>query len=97
MAKSRRPRGIPETGHTQPLQGGPARSVARETFFAEVVAGALAKRGFTPVLCTRTAEGVSEGDYVDILLDQDDSGVIHRLSFVVVCLHSRRLLWLTHR
>src|SRR5262249_40875763 len=36
--------------------------------FAEVVAGALAKRGFTPVLCTRTEEGVSEGDYVDILL-----------------------------
>jgi len=44
--------------------------------FAEVVAGALAKRGFTPVLCTRTAEGVSEGDYVDILLDQHVSGVI---------------------
>ena len=44
--------------------------------FAEVVAGALAKRGFTPVLCTRTAEGVSEADYVDILLDQHVSGVI---------------------
>jgi DNA-binding LacI/PurR family transcriptional regulator len=44
--------------------------------FAEVVAGALAKRGLTPVLCTRTAEGVSEADYVDILLDQHVSGVI---------------------
>jgi DNA-binding LacI/PurR family transcriptional regulator len=44
--------------------------------FAEVVAGALAKRGFTPVLCTRTEEGVSEADYVDILLDQHVSGVI---------------------
>ncbi|MEN3309004.1 MAG: hypothetical protein V7603_5206 [Micromonosporaceae bacterium] len=44
--------------------------------FAEVVAGALAKRGFTPVLCTRTAEGVSEQDYVDMLLDQHVSGVI---------------------
>src|SRR5215207_5426487 len=44
--------------------------------FAEVVAGALAKRGFTPVLCTRTAEGVSESDYVDMLLDQHVSGVI---------------------
>jgi DNA-binding LacI/PurR family transcriptional regulator len=43
--------------------------------FAEVVAGALAKRGFTPVLCTRTA-GVSEADYVDMLLDQQVSGVI---------------------
>src|SRR6188508_782708 len=44
--------------------------------FAEVVAGALAKRGFTPVLCTRTADGVSESDYVDMLLDQHVSGVI---------------------
>ena len=46
------------------------------TAFAEVVAGALAKRGFTPVLCTRTEEGVSEADYVDMLLDQHVSGVI---------------------
>ena len=44
--------------------------------FAEVVAGALAKRGFTPVLCTRTADGVSEADYVDMLLEQQVSGVI---------------------
>jgi LacI family transcriptional regulator, repressor for deo operon, udp, cdd, tsx, nupC, and nupG len=44
--------------------------------FAEVVAGALAQRGFTPVLCTRTAEGVSEADYVELLLDQHVSGVI---------------------
>jgi DNA-binding LacI/PurR family transcriptional regulator len=44
--------------------------------FAEVVAGALAKRGFTPVLCTRTADGVSESDYIDMLLDQHVSGVI---------------------
>jgi len=44
--------------------------------FAEVVAGSLAKRGFTPVLCTRTSEGVSEGDYVDMLLEQHVSGVI---------------------
>src|SRR5687768_14972063 len=44
--------------------------------FAEVVAGALAKRGFTPVLCTRTADGVSEADYVEMLLDQQVSGII---------------------
>jgi LacI family repressor for deo operon, udp, cdd, tsx, nupC, and nupG len=44
--------------------------------FAEVVAGALARRGLTPVLCTRTADGVSEADYVDMLLDQHVSGVI---------------------
>jgi DNA-binding LacI/PurR family transcriptional regulator len=44
--------------------------------FAEVAAGDLAKRGFTPVLCTRTANGVSESDYVDMLLDQHVSGVL---------------------
>lgn len=45
--------------------------------FAEVVAGALARRGFTPVLCTRTESGgVSEADYVEMLLDQHVSGVI---------------------
>ena len=44
--------------------------------FAEVAAGDLAKRGFTPVLCTRTANGVGEGDYVDMLLDQHVSGVL---------------------
>src|SRR5215475_5808296 len=44
--------------------------------FAEVAAGDLAKRGFTPVLCTRTVNGVSEADYVDMLLDQHVSGVL---------------------
>ena len=44
--------------------------------FAEVAAGDLAKRGFTPVLCTRTTDGVGEADYVDMLLDQHVSGVL---------------------
>jgi LacI family transcriptional regulator, repressor for deo operon, udp, cdd, tsx, nupC, and nupG len=44
--------------------------------FAEVVADALAKKGFTPVLCTRTSAGISEADYVDMLLDHQVSGVI---------------------
>jgi LacI family transcriptional regulator, repressor for deo operon, udp, cdd, tsx, nupC, and nupG len=44
--------------------------------FADVVAGALAARGFTPVLCTRTQDGASEADYVEMLLDQQVSGVI---------------------
>ncbi len=44
--------------------------------FAEVVAGALAQRGFTPVLCTRTEDGVSEASYVDILLEQQVSGIV---------------------
>src|ERR1700747_384914 len=43
---------------------------------AEVVGGALAQRGFTPVLCTRTAGGLSEADYVTMLLDQQVSGVV---------------------
>jgi hypothetical protein len=34
------------------------------------------KRGFTPVLCTRTEGGLSEADYVDMLLDQYASGVV---------------------
>jgi LacI family repressor for deo operon, udp, cdd, tsx, nupC, and nupG len=44
--------------------------------FAEVVAGDLAKRGFTPVLCTRTANGVGEAEFVEMLLDQHVSGVL---------------------
>ena len=44
--------------------------------FAEVVSGALAQQGYTPVLCTQTVGGVSEEDYVDLLLQQQVSGVI---------------------
>src|SRR5438270_10531599 len=44
--------------------------------FAEVVADALAKRGFTPVLCTRTSAGISEAAYVEMLLEHQVSGVI---------------------
>ncbi len=44
--------------------------------FAEVMGAALAQRGFTPVLCTQTAGGVSEADYVDLLLQQHVSGIV---------------------
>ncbi|NUT36992.1 MAG: LacI family DNA-binding transcriptional regulator [Hamadaea sp.] len=44
--------------------------------FAEEIAGALAKRGFSPVLCPRTADAVSEADYLALLLDQEVSGII---------------------
>jgi DNA-binding LacI/PurR family transcriptional regulator len=44
--------------------------------FAEVVGSALAQQGFTPVLCTQTAGGVTEADYVDLLLQQQVSGVV---------------------
>ena len=44
--------------------------------FAEAVGAALAQRGFTPVLCTQTKGGVTEADYVDLLLQQQVSGVV---------------------
>src|SRR6201996_6674625 len=43
---------------------------------AEAIGGALVQRGFTPVLCTRSAGGLSEADYVDMLLEQHASGVV---------------------
>jgi len=44
--------------------------------FAEIVADALSRRGVTPVLCTRTAAGVTESAYVEMLIEQHVSGVI---------------------
>ncbi|MFC1406472.1 LacI family DNA-binding transcriptional regulator [Streptacidiphilus sp. N1-10] len=43
---------------------------------AEVVGGALVQLGFTPVLCTRSAGGLTEAEYVTMLLDQQVSGVV---------------------
>lgn len=44
--------------------------------FGEVLAAALAQNGYTPVLCTQTAGGISEADYVELLLQQQVSGVV---------------------
>jgi DNA-binding LacI/PurR family transcriptional regulator len=44
--------------------------------FGEIIGNGLAQQGFTPVLCTRTAGGVSEADYVELLLQQHVSGVV---------------------
>jgi LacI family repressor for deo operon, udp, cdd, tsx, nupC, and nupG len=44
--------------------------------FAEAVTGALVQRGFSPVLCARTMGGVSEVDFVEMLLEQQVSGII---------------------
>ncbi|GAA1667346.1 LacI family DNA-binding transcriptional regulator [Fodinicola feengrottensis] len=44
--------------------------------FAEAVAGALAKRGITAVLCPRTVDGVNEADFVELLIEQQVSGVL---------------------
>lgn len=42
---------------------------------AEVVAGALAQRGFNAVLCTRTGN-TSEAEYVEMLLERQVSGIV---------------------
>lgn len=44
--------------------------------FAEAVGGALAQSGYTPVLCTHTAAGITEADYVELLLGQRVSGMV---------------------
>ncbi len=43
---------------------------------ADVVGGALVQRGYTPVLYTLNASGVSESDCIDLMLEQHVSGVI---------------------
>ncbi|MGW0719239.1 LacI family DNA-binding transcriptional regulator [Streptomyces sp. NPDC002778] len=44
--------------------------------FAEAITGRLNKRGLVPVLCTRTSDGVSEANYIDMLLAQNIGGII---------------------
>ena len=43
---------------------------------ADVMGGALVQRGFIPLLCTQTAGGISEADYVELLLAHRVSGVV---------------------
>jgi alanine racemase len=44
--------------------------------FAQTIESALAHRGYTPVLCTQTPGGVTEDEYVEMLLDRQVSGII---------------------
>ncbi|MEZ5096885.1 MAG: LacI family DNA-binding transcriptional regulator [Nocardioides sp.] len=44
--------------------------------FAQVIEDALARRRFTPVLCTQAPGGISEDEYVESLLDHGVSGII---------------------
>lgn len=44
--------------------------------FGEVVGGALAQNGYTPVLCTQSAGSISESEYVELLLQQQVSGMV---------------------
>jgi DNA-binding LacI/PurR family transcriptional regulator len=44
--------------------------------FADVIAVSLVQRGFVPVLCTRTSDGVSEAHYIQMLLANQVGGII---------------------
>ncbi|MFY1634273.1 LacI family DNA-binding transcriptional regulator [Solwaraspora sp. WMMB335] len=44
--------------------------------FAQTIESALAQSGYTPVLCTQTPGGVTEDEYVEMLLDRQVSGVV---------------------
>ncbi|GAA1635911.1 LacI family DNA-binding transcriptional regulator [Microbacterium flavum] len=43
---------------------------------AEIIGGSLMQSGYTPLLCTQNAGGITESDYIDLLLQQQVSGVI---------------------
>jgi alanine racemase len=44
--------------------------------FAQTIESVLAQHGYTPVLCTQTFGGVTEDEYVEMLLDRQVSGVV---------------------
>jgi len=44
--------------------------------FAEIVGASLGRQGFTPLLCTGTAAGATEQEYVDVLLGHQVAGVV---------------------
>ena len=44
--------------------------------FAQVIESTLAQSGYTPVLCTQTPGGVTEDEYVEMLLDRQVAGIV---------------------
>ena len=44
--------------------------------FAQVIESALARQGYTPVLCTQTPGGVHEDEYTRMLLERGVSGIV---------------------
>lgn len=44
--------------------------------FVEVLTSGLARRGLSAMLCTRTADGVSEANYIEMLLAQNVAGIV---------------------
>lgn len=72
------PRPAASRGERAPLVGLVVPDLRNPVFpaFAEVVAGRLNKAGLVPVLCTRTADGVSEANYISMLLAQNIGGIV---------------------
>src|SRR3982750_760359 len=44
--------------------------------FAQAIESTLAQQGYTPVLCTQSPGGVTEDEYVEMLLDRQVSGIV---------------------
>ncbi len=44
--------------------------------FAQVIESALARQGYTPVLCTQTPGGVHEDEYTKMLLERGVAGIV---------------------
>lgn len=44
--------------------------------FAQVIENGLAQHGYTPVLCTQTPGGITEDDYVELLIERGVSGIV---------------------
>jgi LacI family transcriptional regulator, repressor for deo operon, udp, cdd, tsx, nupC, and nupG len=44
--------------------------------FAQVIESTLVKHGYTPVLCARTFGGITEDEYVELLLERQVSGIV---------------------
>ncbi len=72
------PRPAAVTAERSPLVGVVVPDLQNPVFpaFAEAIASRLYKRGWIPVLCTRTSDGVSEANYIEMLLAQNIGGII---------------------
>jgi len=44
--------------------------------FAQIIESVLAQQGYTPVLCTHVWGGITEDEYVEMLLDRQVSGIV---------------------
>lgn len=44
--------------------------------FVQVIEGALVQEDYTPILCTMTAGGVPENEYIDMLMERGVNGII---------------------